>query len=316
MKILLSLLISISIYSSEAGKLYNEAFKVEKISPILSISLYEKTVKSNPSKKILKICLSRLFFLYSKYSMFEEIFILNDSFPEDKSRIKKTDALIEKISKKLSVDTNTFKKIINLSVKKNEESLKDLIIEYNKSPNLYTQSYIFAIKFKLNDMNSIPILISELNDVNPVLKFYYHLRISAKETLAVPVEKFFYEISSISELTNLQKADVLYFYANYLLQKKSYRQSVRYFRMSSTYSSKEEKANTDGNTEVAKIFIINGHSTKGCNYFKKNQRIRSESDEILYLYCNKKSTLKTLRSAISNLYKKDNSEFIKKVMNY
>ncbi len=301
--------------AKESNQNYALAYKVEKISPVLSINLYEKVVQAEKvNKKFQKNSLSRLFYLYNRYSMYEEIFILNENFPNDKSRLKKTDKIYQKISKNLKIEESQFKKIILLTVKKDDLSLRNLILEYNKTPNIYLLSYIFAIKLKQEEYEALSYIISEIPNINPVLKFYYYVKVSSKLTMINTVEKVLNEISSISELTNSQKADILFFYAMYLEEKKRFRQSIRFYRMSSTFSKKEDRNISLSNNQIAKIFLIQKQPKKACTIFNQTPRVGSESDEVIYIYCNKKQNLKQLKTPIQNLFQKEKSRFYKKIL--
>src|SRR6185295_14254026 len=85
-----------AINAKESSSLYNEAYRVEKISPILAINLYEKVLEEEniSKKKVFRNTINRLFFLYIKFKRYEEICILNSKFPPDKTRQKKTDGIV------------------------------------------------------------------------------------------------------------------------------------------------------------------------------------------------------------------------------
>ena len=199
-------------------------------------------------------------------------------------------------------------------MKKDEYSLRSLIMEYNKSPNIYLLSYVFAIKLKQNQFESLAFLISEIPNMNPVLKFYYYVKVSSKLTMTTTVESVLNEVSSISELTNSQKADILFFYGMYLVEKKRFRHALRFYRMSSTFSKKEERTSRDGLNEVSKLLFILGQKKKACEIFNEKPKVSSESDEVLYIYCNRKNQLNFLSRSIKTLMVKEKNVFYKKIL--
>ena len=303
------------IFAKESSNIYNDAYRIEKISPVLAINLYEKILEENKlSKKNIKNTINRLFFLYIKFKRFEEIFLLNSKFPLDKIRQKKTDSLIKNISSQLKIDESAFQEMISISLRKDENSRKELLSIYNYYPNHYLLRYIFAIKFQTGDLDSLAFLISEIPDINPVLKLAYIIKASNVSTTATGVEKAVKDAASISSLTDAQKSDILYFYAKYLRNIHKYRQSIRYFRMSSTYSKKEDGIVAEGMIEVAKTLFIIGKTKEACSLLQEKINIQNESDEIIQLFCKNKTGLLSVRRSITNLSEKDSDPVYKKAM--
>ncbi len=299
----------------ESSSIYNEAYRIEKISPILAINLYEKVLdQKDINKKVLKNTVNRLFFLYIKFKRFEEIFILNSKFPPDKTRQKKTDQIIKNISVKLKIDESAFLEMVNLTLRNDETAKKELLSIYNYYPNHYLLRYIFAIKFQTGDLDSLAFLISEIPDINPVLKLAYLIKASRIYTTATSIEKAVKDSASISSLTDEQKSDILYFYGIYLRGKKKYRQSIRYFQMSATYSKKEEGFMPDGIIEAAKTLFITGNKKESCSIITAKVNVQSESDELIHLYCKNKTSLKSVKKSILNLFEKDQDPLYQKIL--
>ena len=305
----------IPITAKESTNIYNEAYRVEKISPVLSINLYEKVLeKEDISKKILKNTINRLFFLYIKFNRYEEIFILNSKFPPDKTRQKKTDQLVRNISLRLKIDESAFLEMVSICLRKDENARKELLSVYNYYPSSYLLQYIFTIKFHTGDLETLAFLISEIPDINPVLKLAYTMRASKVYTTATSIEKAIKDAASISSLTDEQKSDILYFYGTYLRSNKKYRQSIRYFHMSATYAKKEEGLVAGEILEAAKTLFITGADKEACSLLKSKVQIQKESDEILNLFCKNKSGLRSVKRSIQNLAEKNDDEFYKKIL--
>ncbi|HNH53931.1 MAG TPA: hypothetical protein PK153_03895 [Leptospiraceae bacterium] len=304
------------IYAKESKSLYNEAYRIEKISPLLAINLYEKVLEqADISKKVQKNTINRLFFLYIKFSRFEEIFILNSKFPPDKVRQKKTDQLVKNISTNLKIDESAFLEMVNISLKNDETSRKDLLSIYNYYPSSYLLHYIFAIKFQTKDLDSLAFLISEIPDINPVLKLAYITKAASVSTTATSIEKAILDAASISSLTNEQKSDILFFYGTHLRNKKKYRQSIRYFHMSASYAKKEDGFISAEMIEVAKTLFISGGEKESCEILKSGKiKAQKEQDEILNLYCKNKNNFKSVKRSIQELILRNEDDFFYKKM--
>ena len=303
------------LVARESTSIYNEAYRIEKISPVLAINLYEKVLEQKDiSKKIERNTINRLFFLYLKFNRFEEVFIFNSKYPPDKARQKKTDQLVRNISLKLKIDESAFLEMIGIALRRDESSRKELLSIYNYYPSSYLLQYIFTIKFHTGDLDTLAYLISEIPDINPVLKLAYIMKASKVSTTATSVEKAIKDAASISSLTEEQKSDILYFYGTYLRNKKKYRQSIRYFHMSATYAKKEEGFLAGEMLEAAKTLFIVGSEKEACSILQTKIRIQKESDEILNLYCKNKKNLKSVKRSLQNLSEKEEDPFYPKAL--
>ncbi len=303
------------IAAKESTNIYNEAYRIEKISPVLAINLYEKILKQEDiSKKIKKNTINRLFFLYIKFNRFEEVFIFNSKYPTDKTRQKKTDQLVKNISLRLKIDESAFLEMVSISLRKDENAKKELLSIYNYYPSSYLLQYIFTIKFQTGDLDSLAYLLSEIPDINPVLKLAYIMKASKISTTATSIEKAIKDAASISSLTEEQKSDILYFYGTYLRNKKKYRQSIRYFHMSASYAKKEEGFLAEEMLEAAKTLFIIGSEKEACSLIQSKIRVQKESDEILNLFCKNKTNLKSVKRSLLNLSEKDDDPIYKKAL--
>ncbi len=301
--------------AKESSSVYNEAYRIEKISPILAMNLYEKVLEQeNIPKKIKRNTINRLFFLYIKYNRFEEVFIFNSKYPPDKTRQKKTDQLVRNISLKLKIDESAFLEMVSISLRKDENSRKELLSIYNYYPSSYLLQYIFTIKFQTGDLDSLAYLLSEIPDINPVLKLAYSMKASKVSTTATSVEKAIKDAASISSLTDEQKSDILYFYGTYLRNKKKYRQSIRYFHMSASYAKKEEGLLAGEMVEAAKTLFVIGAEKEACSLIQSKIRIQKESDEILNLFCKNKTSLRAVKRSLINLSEKEDDPIYKKAL--
>lgn len=291
---------------------YEEAYRVEKIAPRFSISMYEYTLNRNlVQKKIIQTTLNRLFFLYDQYYMYEDIFILNERYPMDKTRQKKTEKILLYLSNAMEIPRNRVNEILTLAVKKDKKSSQLLIESFKKDPNIYLLKYIFSIKIKINDMESIAQLLSEFPEISPVYKMIYILKVKP-----INVNEEIKNIASQIDLTNEQKMDMLYLYAAHLRNQKRYKMSIRYFRMSSSYSQKEKTIINRSIVETAKTLIISNRDTEACQLIKNGFDFQNESDELLNLYCKgNKSFIQSIRPSLEILSKKENGIFFQTILN-
>lgn len=313
--ILLLSFFSISAKDKGPVNYYSEGFRIEKTYPIFSICLYEAALKkSGESKKVNSIALNRLFFLYLKYKRYEDLFILNQKYPPDNLRKRKTQGLIKNIALNIDIEESVFNDIINLSLSNTPESSKELFELYNKTSNIYVLRYIFSIKIKKEDYESLTYIISSIPDLNPVLKLIYAIK--AKD--AEQVRKIAREVSASEELSDEQKSDILYFYAMHLRNEKQYRQSIRFFRMSMSYLKAETGILSDGLIELSKNLFIIGKKDKACKLLNGKIIVQNESDELLNIYCKQKDpgreTLKSLRLSFEVLAQKENGHIFRKVL--
>ena len=278
--------IILSISSQEINPDYyiTQAKKIEKSSVLFSIPLYEKALEMELSQKEKSFIIGKLFDLYLNYSKIEEIFILTKNHEIDKSREIKLNHLYKTLAHNINMQEEKFKDFIECLLSKDYHSQKKLLNYYAEERSIYVLNYIFAIKYKLQDFESLGYLISEAPDMPPSLRLAYLIKTNSKET-----EKKIKEFAKISELTDDQRMEILFLYGAYLQKKRRYKQSARYFRMSASFDKKNTNFAKMGIVEAAKSLFINGKGQEGCELLEgKKIQVQTESDELLNLYCNKK----------------------------
>lgn len=301
--------------AESTAALFEKAYSIEKISPRFSIPLYE-TVLTNQksSSKIQRVTTKRLFYLYAKYRMYEELFILNARRPPDKTRRKYTIKIIQHIAGQLGLKPESLQKILPLAPKADTQSQKELLKLYRQDPSFHLFRYIFSIKLKINDKKGLRYYLSELSGINPVFKLVYILKF-----LPEKMPKYVRKYSSLVGLSNQQRMDILYLYAIYFRNQHRYRMAVRYLRSGSSFNTfnQSEKYLNRSMTEAARTLIISGRSGEGCSIIgKKKIIIQNPADQLLNLYCKKKaiSKIRTLKPALLELSKRENGLFYKKIL--
>ena len=292
---------------------YEKAYEIEKISPRFAIPLYEEIVNHTQKSSVRSTALDRLFYLYSKYNLYEDLLLLNEKHPPDRNRKKRTATIIKKMSVEMGVDEKNLANVLALAVKK-EPSIKESLLEaYRLTPNFNLFKYIFSIKIKLGDTDTLKYLLSELSGISPVFKIAYLLKLPD-----VDITKEVKQYAALSGLSNQQKMDILFFYAMYLRKIKRYKLSIRYFIMSSSFNNYKVKNFVDRSTiEAAKTLIISGRSGEGCKLVSKaDVMFQNESDELLDMYCKRKaiSIIKKLKPSLEILAETENGIFFKKII--
>ena len=204
---------------------YNTAKKIEKSSPILSIVLYEDILANSKNKKVIQNAVNRLYYLYMRYNKYDDLFILNHEHPPGKSTQKKIDKLLKKISHDFRIEEGVLKEVFKLTVQKDisyRKKLLDLLkSEHDDLTLKYILKYIFAIKIKIKDFESLRYIISEFPILYPDLRMVYYVA-SREEN----VDKVMQELSAISDLSHAEKLDLLFYYATYLKNIGQYRMFV------------------------------------------------------------------------------------------
>jgi hypothetical protein len=309
----LFIILSYSVVAKDHSVSYEKAYEIEKISPRFAIPLYEEIVNHTKKSSMRSTALDRLFYLYSKYNMFEDLLILNEKHQPDKNRKKRTAQIIQKMSIEMGVEEKNLANVLALAVKK-EPSIKESLLEsYRLTPNFNLFKYIFSIKIKTGDTDTLQYLLSELSGISPVFKIAYLLKLPN-----VDITKEVKQYAALSGLSNQQKMDILFFYAMYLRKIKRYKLSIRYFIMSSSFNNYKVKNFIDRSTvEASKTLIISGRSGEGCKLVSKADiMFQNESDELLDMYCKRKAilTIKRLKPSLEILAETENGIFFKKII--
>ncbi|MBE7412600.1 MAG: hypothetical protein L6Q54_10095 [Leptospiraceae bacterium] len=296
-----------SISSRDAMSFYEEAYKIEKISPLLSIPLYEKAISVNTNKQVLKTCVSRLRYFYLKFGKNEEAILLRQKFGSEFVGNKNIESLIESISNEIGVSPSYLSSIAYLSSKSDEKPVHRLTEILNSNPNNKLFRFIFSLKMTLRDYSSLKKLFELNPSSEPFLKLAFLVKSEAEEA-----DSLLDELGADEPLSLKRKSDLLYLKGMRLRSKKQMKLSARFFLMSSSYSRKDR-----GILEAARTLIAAGKKSEGCGLIKPSLKIENESDEILLYYCSEKSRnkLKQVRSSIQVLSEKENNLFFKRVLN-
>ncbi len=308
--ILYLLLISTNLYSKENLFFYEEALKTEKVSPIFSLQLYETFLKQNPPKKYSTAVIFRLFDLYYNLNKTEELLILSENYKLDKTRIIRLETFIQKLSKIIGISSDEFKKILKVATNRNENSREVILEVCNTNKNTLLINYIFALKFKMNDLESINYLLKQIPDINPLLVVIYNIK-ENNPNLRDIIENLV-PISSTDDL----KKEIFHLFGLYLSKNRRYKEAIRYYKMSNSLSlnNKIEVA-SKSSMEIAKNLYIKGRSEEACNIIsEKKINVQNESDEFLKIYCDQERSAELIKisSTIKFLSRKENGLVFKR----
>ncbi|MCB1141726.1 MAG: hypothetical protein H7A24_12865 [Leptospiraceae bacterium] len=301
--LILTFVFSIEVHSKDNLYYYEEALKTENISSIMAIPLYEEFLKYNPDKNFFKSTLSRLFELYYKHKRFEDLILLDANYKLDKNKKKKALTLYKQISKNIKIKEELFLEILSLSRKIDPISRERLYDLYLQDKNKYILNFIFALKLKVQDYDTLNYFIDELNDINPVLKLFLLVK-----TNSIEAEKNLEDVSKISDLNSDQKMEILFLQGIYHQQNKRFKESARYFLMSDSFYSENEKRSSRSILEASKSLYLAGKDKEACSLIaKRSFLILNESDQFMILFCDpkKKSVLNSLNSSFKLLSEKE-----------
>jgi hypothetical protein len=292
---------------------YEEALKTERVSSLLSIPLYEEFLKNNPPKKYSEAVVGRLFDLYMMNNKYDDLIILNEFHKIDKIRKKRLEELYIHLSNSFGISLETFSNLSNLAPRKDNNSLISLVEMYNIDRNKYMLSYIFAVKLKLNDFESIQYILNNITDINPILKIIYYVKINSTK-LKSGIEEV-YRSNNTDEI----KKELFFLYGIHLSRIKRFKEAIRYYRMSNSFAKNENTNNYPKATiEISKNLFIKGFSSEACkNISDKKIIINNESDEFIKIYCDsdRNKELKNILPAIKFYAKKDYNLIFKRYLN-
>lgn len=301
------------LFGKEDLYYYEEALKTERVSSFLSIPLYEEFLKNNPPKKYSEAVVGRLFDLYLMNKKYDDLIILTEQHKIDKTRKKRLEALFIHLSNSFGISSDTISNLSKLAIKKDSNSLISLIELYNIDKNKYILSYIFAIKLKLNDYESIQYILNNITDINPILKIIYYVKINSSKLK-----------SGIDEVYNMNNSDetkkeLFFLYGVHLSKIKRFKEAIRYYRMSNSFGKDENSINYPKATiEISKNLYIKGFSNDACkNITEKKIIINNESDEFIKIYCDqdRNKELNNILPAIKFYAKKDYNFIFKRYLN-
>jgi hypothetical protein len=303
-------LLTTNVYAKENLFYYEEALRTEKVSPLFSLQLYETFLKQNPPKKYSIAVVFRLFDIYYNLNKTEELLILSETYTLDKSRVLRLEILYEKLSKIIGITSDEFKKIIKLIINKDNNSKEALLEICKNKKNSTLQNYIFALKFKMNDIDSISYLVRQISDINPILLIIYNIK-ENNPNLKQIIEDYV-PITSNDEY----KKEIFYLYGLYLTKNRRYKEAIRFYKMSNSYSANiNNEYVTKSTMEISKNLYIKGYSEEAClQLSKKKLFIQNESDEFLKIYCDheRSSELLKIVNTLKFLSKKDNGLVFKR----
>jgi hypothetical protein len=302
-----------TLYAREDLFYYEEAIKTERVSSILSIPLYEEFLRNNPPKKYSEAVVGRLFDLYINNNKYDDLIILTGNYNLDKSKRLRLEELYKKLSKTFGISDENFQSICKLVIKKDNKSLYQLIEIYNLEKNRYTFNYIFAIKLKINDYNSIQYMIESLPEMNPILKVIYYVKINSSK-----IKSAIEDAAKLDNNDELRK-ELFYLYGLYLNKNKRFKESIRYHKMSLSYEKVTNISYSPRSTlEISKNLYTKGYPAEAClNISEKKILILNESDEFMKIYCDqtRSKELKMIYPLIKFLAKKEMNFIFKRFSN-
>jgi hypothetical protein len=292
-------------FSQEASYYLEQAGKIQRKSGFFAIALFEKALEMELNSKQKSIVIGKLFDLYLRNAKIEEIMLLGKEHELDKAREAKLKHLNNTLARNIGMEEAHFKEFIECLLSKDYNSRKKLLGFYVADKSIYILNYIFAIKYKLKDYESLGYLISEAPDMSPSLRLAYLIKTNSKD-----VERKLRDFSRISDLTDDQRMELLFLYGIHLQKQRRYKQSARYFRMSASFDKRKTNYAKMGIVEAAKSLFITGKAPQACHLLGNAKiNVQNETDELLKFYCdskNPKKDLKKFEPAIEVLAQQEN----------
>ncbi len=281
--VLVFCILSVCLHSQEIiVNFHEEAKKIEKTSSFFSIVVYEKSLETQPEFKTQN--LNKLFDLYLTHSKLEDLILLKYNHTLDKAREERYFNLKKNLANNIGIEYDRFEEFLEIVLSKNSQNRKKLLNIFVEEKNIILLNYIFALKYKIQDFESLGYLISEAPDINPTLRLAYLIKTNSRE-----VENKFKDFARISDLSDEQRMELLFLYGHYLQKKRKYKQSARFFRMSASYDTKKSNHLQIGIVETAKTLFMIGKSEESCKFLKgKKIFIQNEADAFIDMYCNPK----------------------------
>ena len=269
-------------------------------------------MKNNPSNKYASATISRLYELYNITNRIDDIIILSETYDLDKSKKKNYISLISKIANSIGISFEVFSNITKLTIKTDEESNQKLMDIYLKNSNIMLLNYIFAIKLKKGEYNFIDGLFKQIPEISPILRIIYLIKINSSDLR--------YEINHlIQNETDDTKREIYFLYGVYLTKNKRFKEGIRFFKMSISYSKPDKLGNSPKSVlEISKSLYIKGYYDISCDFIEnKKFNFQSESDDFMRIYCNPemKNELSKLKPALKIAALRDNNLVFKRYLN-
>jgi hypothetical protein len=289
---------------TEGINLYEHAYHLERDYPIFAIPIYEQLLAGSIAKDVRRIASIRLYFLYSKYKKYPELLNLYSKYGSLVRLNKEHQANLHEMFRTYQISSSDFYKTYPLLVDPNNEnisSILEILIETNSSKLL---EFCYSILNYSSNYEALRTLLFYLP--NSIAKPSLKLAVLAKST-DPNTGNLITEFLEDKEISNNDRSDAIYIYAQYLKALQYYDEAIENFNLSGSISNKERSLR-----ESAKIYVSQGKISKACSLGKFAYNFSSESDNTLKLLCSGKTikgTEKNLKIAWEILASREQSDF-------
>ncbi|PJZ77506.1 hypothetical protein [Leptospira neocaledonica] len=279
---------------------YEEAYELEKLSPIFAIPLYEDVVRSSGTGDFKKTASSRLYFLYEKFNKYIPAIQYQTRAGSLKNKKGEWSSLVKTLSDGLGVTPFSLLAVINSCSKETpvweppeptvhpetgeliQPSPPDPYRVLSRKENHSLIRLCYSLKMKQKDFegwdNVFFFLFSkDILTRDEALPLWVGSSIQSGK--GTPYRRVFFS-GRFKELSNESKSDLLFLYAKFLRHNGKFESSTRYFLTSGTYASSKR-----GKWETAKNLLIMDRKKEACTMIGDSFNAGDESEILMKKIC-------------------------------
>ncbi|TGL60553.1 hypothetical protein [Leptospira sarikeiensis] len=279
---------------------YEDAYELEKLSPIFAIPLYEEVVKSAGVGDFKKTASSRLYFLYEKFNKYIPAIHYQTRTGSLKNKKGEWSSLVKALSEGLGVTPFSLLAVINSCSKETsawvapeptvhpetgeliQPTPPDPYRVLSKKENHSLIRLCYSLKMKQRDFegwDNIFFYLFSKDVLNRDEALPLWVGSSIQSGKGTPYRRVFFS-GRFKDLSNESKSDLLFLYAKFLRHNGKFESSTRYFLTSATYSSSKR-----GKWETAKNLLIMDRKKEACSMIGDSFNAGDESEILMKKIC-------------------------------
>ncbi|PJZ68806.1 hypothetical protein CH373_03755 [Leptospira perolatii] len=285
---------------------YEEAYAMEKDSPVFAIPLYEEVVRTAKQNDVRKTASTRLYFLYEKFRKYVPALQYQIRAGTTKTKKGEWSSIVQSVSQGLGVSPYSLIGVLSSCsrstpplVEPQEQSVDSEtgkpvpFVPFEpyrsllKPENAPLVRLCYSIKMKLKDYESwenIFQTIVQKNSISKETALPLWVGYSLQSGRGVPYRRIY--LSGTSKvLTNESKSDIAFLYAKFLRHKGRWEASTRYFLMSGTYGNPRR-----AKFEAAKNLLLMDRKQEACDYPQEIYNGSEEPEALFRKICQTKGT--------------------------
>ncbi|TGK08568.1 hypothetical protein EHO60_14500 [Leptospira fletcheri] len=280
---------------------YEDAYSLEKQSPVFAIPLYEEVSRTGSSSDVRRTASTRLYFLYEKFNKY--VPALQYQIRAGTTRNKKGEwsSFVKNLSQGLGIspysliavtqacskNTSAFsvpetKTEPNVSSEAISPEISEPYRSLSKKENLALIRLCYSVKMKTKDYEGWDHIFAYLTEKELLSKdiaLPLWVGSSLQSGRGTPYRRIFLAGKSKS-LSADSKSDILYLYAKFLRNRGRFEASARYFLMSSTYSNAKR-----GRFEAAKNLLLMDRRKEACSFPSETYNGDEETEVLFRKVC-------------------------------